>query len=100
MAPTQNFRVIIGGGGISGLTLANALEKAGIDYILLEARDTIHPQVGASIGLFANGMRIFDQLECFDPIAKETCPLQVSHSRYKNGETYVTSDGLILLEKR
>ncbi|CAO2653295.1 Nn.00g027060.m01.CDS01 [Neocucurbitaria sp. VM-36] len=100
MAPNRDFRVIIGGGGISGLTLANALEKAEIDYILLEARDTIHPQIGASIGLFANGGRIFDQLGCFEAISKETCALHISHSRYANGETFATSDGPVLLENR
>ena len=100
MATPRGFRVIIGGGGISGLTLANSLEKAGIDYILLESRDTVHPQIGASIGLFANGCRIFDQLGCFDRIAAETCAIRVNHSRYANGKTFATSDGPILLEKR
>lgn len=62
MEDTRPFRVIIGGGGIAGLTLANALEKAKVDYLLLEGRDTISPQVGASIGIHPNGSRIFDQL--------------------------------------
>lgn len=100
MSSTPDFRVIIGGGGIAGLTLANSLEKAGIDYILLESRDTIHPQVGASIGIFANGGRIFDQLGCFDAMAEETCALRISYARDKNGKTFMTSDGLVLLEKR
>ena len=82
------------------MTLANALEKAGIDYVLLEARDTIHPQVGASIGIMPNGARILEQLGCFEPIAKETCALQINHSRYANGDTYDSSDGMLLLEKR
>lgn len=100
MAPSGDFRVIIGGGGIAGLTLANALEQAGVDYILLEARDKIDPQVGASIGIFATGGRIFDQLGCFERIAEETSPLRISHSRYKNGETFVTADGAVLIENR
>jgi 2-polyprenyl-6-methoxyphenol hydroxylase-like FAD-dependent oxidoreductase len=62
MEDARPFRVIIGGGGIAGLTLANALEKANIDYILLEGRDTVAPQVGASIGIHPNGTRILDQL--------------------------------------
>ena len=48
---TSNFRVIIAGAGISGLTLANALQRTGIDFILLEGRNEIAPQVGASIGM-------------------------------------------------
>ncbi|KAK5999341.1 hypothetical protein QM012_005559 [Aureobasidium pullulans] len=52
-----SLKVIIAGGGIAGLTLANALEQANIDYVLLERRDEIAPQVGASIGMLANGCR-------------------------------------------
>lgn len=42
---SDGFRVIIAGGGIAGLTLANTLQHAGIDYILLEARKEISPEV-------------------------------------------------------
>lgn len=100
MAPSRDFRVIIGGGGIAGLTLANALERAGVDYILLESRDTIHPKVGASIGLFANGGRIYDQLGCYDLIEKEIAPLVLQISRDGKGNVFHQHDGLILLEKR
>src|SRR3954469_2860082 len=34
-------RVIIVGAGWAGLTLANALRNAGVDYVLVEARDRI-----------------------------------------------------------
>lgn len=64
----MGFRVIIAGGSVSGLTLANALEKFNIDYILLEAYPSIAPQVGASIGILPNGFRILDQLGCFEPV--------------------------------
>jgi len=71
----NNFRVVIAGGGIAGLTLANALQHAEIDYVLLEARGLIAPQVGASIGLFPSGTRILDQLDCYDEITEQTCPI-------------------------
>ncbi|RGP74466.1 hypothetical protein FLONG3_6025 [Fusarium longipes] len=61
-------RVIIAGGGISGLALANMLEKAHIEFVLLESYDKIAPQVGASIGLQPNGLRILDQLGCADEL--------------------------------
>lgn len=64
----MGFRVIIAGGSVSGLTLANALEKFNIDYILLEAYPSIAPQVGASIGILPNGFRILDQLGCYEPV--------------------------------
>ena len=34
----EGFRIIIVGGGITGLTLANALQNAGADFLLLESR--------------------------------------------------------------
>ncbi|RSM15449.1 hypothetical protein CDV31_005042 [Fusarium ambrosium] len=60
--------VVIVGGSVSGLSLANMLEKFDIEYILLEAHSTIAPQLGASIGLLPSGLRILDQLGCYDKI--------------------------------
>lgn len=53
---------------MSGLSLANMLEKFNIEYILLEAHPEIAPQLGASIGLLPGGLRILDQLGCYDRI--------------------------------
>jgi hypothetical protein len=63
MASTK-FRVIIVGGGVSGLTLANALEKAQVEYVLLESKGEFAPVSGASIALGPPGNRIMDQLGC------------------------------------
>lgn len=100
MTTASSFRVIIAGGGISGLTLANALEKAGIDYVLLEARDTIAPQVGASIGFFQNGARLLDQLGCLEAIWSDTCALFRGRNRDKYGRQYQVGDGIQLVEAR
>jgi FAD dependent monooxygenase len=59
------FKAIIVGGSVAGLTLAHMFSKAHIDYTLLEARDTISPQLGASIVIMPNGARILDQLGVF-----------------------------------
>lgn len=79
------FRVIIAGGGIAGLTLANALQHAGIEYLILESRDEIAPQVGASIGLGPNGSRILDQLGCYDNILRLTRPIAYTASHKPDG---------------
>ncbi|KAF2824862.1 FAD binding domain protein [Ophiobolus disseminans] len=100
MTVTRPFRVIIGGGGISGLTLANALEKADIDYVLLESRDTITPQVGASIGFYANGGRILDQLGCYEQLERQTVPLGLYYNRYANGDIINVTDAMPLIMKR
>jgi 2-polyprenyl-6-methoxyphenol hydroxylase-like FAD-dependent oxidoreductase len=71
------------------LTLANALQHAEIDFILLEGRREIAPQVGASIGMLSNGGRILDQLGCFDDIWDHTEPLNWGAEHYENGD-YIT----------
>ncbi|VTT76422.1 unnamed protein product [Fusarium fujikuroi] len=86
----MGFKVIIVGGSVAGLSVANMLERFDIDYVLLEAYPQIAPQVGASIGILPNGFRILDQLGCFEPI------LDIAgDSRYTIGGMY-GSDGLPL----
>ncbi|EEY23119.1 FAD binding domain-containing protein [Verticillium alfalfae VaMs.102] len=68
MLDQKDFKVIIVGGGVAGLALANMLEQYGWDYLILESHSAIAPQVGASIGMFPNGLRILDQLGLYDPI--------------------------------
>ncbi|RYN26005.1 hypothetical protein AA0112_g8345 [Alternaria arborescens] len=46
------------------------LEKFDMDYILLEGHSSIAPQLGASVGLLPTGLRILDQLGCYDEIEK------------------------------
>ncbi len=41
----MNTDVLIAGGGLAGLYLANQLEQAGIDYLLVEARDRLGGRV-------------------------------------------------------
>jgi hypothetical protein len=82
----EGFRVIISGGDIAGLSLANALQHAGLDYILLEARAVIVPQVGASIGMLPNGSRVLDQLGCYDETVAKTEPLIWGGNHDENGD--------------
>ena len=82
----NTFKVVIVGGGISGLTLANALQHAGVDFVLLEARSEIAPQLGASIGIAPNGSRILDQLSCYDAIDRLTTPVETVGIHDANGK--------------
>lgn len=89
------FTVIIVGGSVAGLTLANILERIGIEYILLEAYPEIAPQVGASIGLAPNGLRILDQIGCYDAIrAFISKPIETSYFRDSDGKPLSTTYGL------
>jgi FAD dependent monooxygenase len=65
----SKFKAIIVGGSVAGLTLAHTFDSAGIDYVLLEARDTIAPPLGATIVIQANGARILDQLGVYDRLS-------------------------------
>lgn len=65
----KGFRVVIAGGSIAGLSLALALERSGVDFVVLEAQPSIAPQVGASIAVLPSAARVLDQLGCYDDVA-------------------------------
>jgi 2-polyprenyl-6-methoxyphenol hydroxylase-like FAD-dependent oxidoreductase len=68
--PPLPFKVLITAGSVAGLSLALMLEKNEIDFLILEAYPEIAPQIGASIGLWPNGLRILDQLGCYEDLLK------------------------------
>ncbi|KAM3547598.1 hypothetical protein MY1884_009509 [Beauveria asiatica] len=72
----EHYPVAIVGGGIAGLTLALALERQNVSYVLLECASSLSPDKGASVGLQPNGLRILDQLGLLDEIEKHTGTLQ------------------------
>lgn len=74
MESQKPSKVIIAGGSVAGLTLANALEKAGVDYLVLEKGD-IAPQLGASISIFCHISKVFDQLGIRERISRTTTPM-------------------------
>jgi 2-polyprenyl-6-methoxyphenol hydroxylase-like FAD-dependent oxidoreductase len=97
----KDFRVIIAGGGIAGLTLANCLQHANIDYILLERRDVVNPDVGASIGLAPNGARILDQMGCYDDIEEFGPPFTEIADHWADGNyIHAKNDSPTLVAKR
>ncbi|KAJ5096823.1 hypothetical protein N7456_007544 [Penicillium angulare] len=77
MAP---FKVIIVGGSVTGLALANMFERSGIDFVVLEKHENIAPELGACLGLLPNGLRILDQLGCYDALKKLSQPMNALDS--------------------
>ncbi|EFY96953.2 FAD binding domain-containing protein [Metarhizium robertsii ARSEF 23] len=86
----RQFKVIIIGGSVTGLTLAHSLHKIGIDYVVLEKRDTVTPQEGASIGILPNGARILDQLGLYEAIEDEAPPLGATRIHFPDGFAFTS----------
>lgn len=85
----HRFTVVIAGGSVAGLTLAVMLQERGIDYVVLEAYREIAPQVGASLGLLPNGLRVLDQLGVYDSILKAgVIPVDRVNMRRSNGKAF------------
>ncbi|PWY82319.1 monooxygenase [Aspergillus eucalypticola CBS 122712] len=80
-------KVIVAGGGVAGLSLALMLEKHGIDYLLLEAYPQVLATVGAGIALAPNGLRIIEQLGCYEDLQKCSAGADQVHFRKPDGET-------------
>ncbi|GJC87167.1 FAD-dependent monooxygenase DEP2 [Colletotrichum liriopes] len=70
----EPFKVIIAGGSLGGLMLALQLERAGIDYIVLE-KGEIGPQLGASIGFQPHSVKLFEQLGVWNDMKSITVPM-------------------------
>ncbi|KAG0259304.1 hypothetical protein BG011_002725 [Mortierella polycephala] len=67
MAP--NIHVLIVGGGIGGLMLGIMLERAGIEYQILE-RSSEHRPLGSAICMNGTVLRIFEQLGLLEELYK------------------------------
>lgn len=80
-----DFKVLIVGGSIAGLTLAHYLNRLGLEYEVLEQGDDISPQVGASVGILPNGGAILDQLGLFEAVEKAIEPLKFARIRFPAG---------------
>lgn len=83
------FKVVIAGGGIGGLTLASALDKAGVDFVLLEKRRDVAPRRGASITSLPCTTVVHEQLGLGPAVAAATVPLLVR-------EQYLGDQGRLL----
>jgi FAD dependent monooxygenase len=95
----KSFRVIIVGGSIAGLTLAHCLDRAQIDYVILERRAEVAPQEGASLGIMPNGARILQQLGLYSKLEELIHPLKEAHLNYPDGFSYTSQYPRLLRER-
>jgi len=87
------------GGSVAGLTLAHALSRVGIDYVILEKRSSIAPQEGASVGILPHGGRILAQLGLFDQVEDLVEPLHTAHLRYPDGFEHTNHSPALIHER-
>ncbi|KAF7617473.1 putative monooxygenase [Aspergillus flavus] len=93
-------KVLIVGGGIAGLALALMLERNAVDYLLLEAYPKIVTDVGAGICMMPNGLRVLDQLSCYEDLLRHTQnPVSSISFRDLGGELLGSLDGSLFNER-
>lgn len=98
MATKEPFTVIIVGAGVAGLTLANCLVKADIDFVVLD-KGIVAPAFGNTFTLFPQGIRILHQLGCLDAVKAECAPMANSYSRGPNGKAFVECEYFAVVKK-
>jgi 2-polyprenyl-6-methoxyphenol hydroxylase-like FAD-dependent oxidoreductase len=67
--------VLIAGGGVGGLTVALALDKAGFEVAVYEAHPDADADIGAFLTLASNGLIALAQLDAARPVAEVGFPL-------------------------
>ncbi len=81
-------RIVIVGGGMAGLSLAAALSRHGVPWILLERAQTLAP-IGASIALMPPALRVGERLGLLKELQQASLSL-LSQRRHKaDGELVV-----------
>jgi 2-polyprenyl-6-methoxyphenol hydroxylase-like FAD-dependent oxidoreductase len=88
----MGFKVIIVGGGLSGLGLAHCLTKAGIDFIVLERSDLLVPKGGASMALWPNNVRLLDQLGLLKGAEEIDCGIKYKQNVRRDGSVLQKSN--------
>ncbi|KAK6215287.1 hypothetical protein QIS74_08306 [Colletotrichum tabaci] len=85
------FKVIIVGAGVTGLTLAHCLDKAGVDFVLLD-KGIVAPSFGTTITLQPHGCRILHQLGCLDAVLAICDTMGGAHCRDPSGKSFASND--------
>ncbi|KAJ5387755.1 FAD/NAD(P)-binding domain-containing protein [Penicillium cosmopolitanum] len=88
---STHFKVIVVGGGPVGLTAAHALHHAGIDFVVLEARNSVVLDQGASLVLGPPSMRVMHQFGLSERLAKIGCELARNTSFTQDGNRFADS---------
>lgn len=90
--PHKEFRVIVAGGGVTGLIASHMLTKAGIDHVVIERNTEPAPATGASIAIYPHGSRILEQLGLLGELQKLSSPMERLVHRRPDGSEVLEND--------
>ncbi|KAJ4260007.1 hypothetical protein NW757_001959 [Fusarium falciforme] len=96
---TNAFKVIVVGGGPSGLTAAHALHLAGIDFAVLERRENVVEDVGASLVLAPPSLRVMHQFGILEELLAIGREVEFGKSFDLEGREFKNSTKVQLLRK-
>ncbi len=87
---TEHHRVLVVGGGITGLTLACALAQLGVDCVLLDEDNTVGVKGASSRGICytQKSLEIFDKLGIYQRIAAKGVQWSVGRTFAGDDEVY------------
>lgn len=90
----SDFKVLVVGGGPVGLIAAHALHHAGIDFEVLEARDSVVLDQGASLVLASPSIRVLHQLGLWERLSEIGVEMKRSTSFTRDGSIFSDNTAL------
>ncbi|KAJ0109587.1 hypothetical protein J7T55_014149 [Diaporthe amygdali] len=92
MSNTETFKVIIIGGGPTGLALAHMLHLAGIDYKLYDKRKDLCERHGAGLAIQPQNCRILEQLGILDEVIQQELAPEMQVHREVNADGNIQAE--------
>src|SRR5215472_12981574 len=87
--PSERIKVAIVGGGIGGLSAANAMLRRGIDVTVWEQADLLG-ESGTALSLFPNGLRQLERMKLADALAEVGAKIGEGSGYYRMDGTFVS----------
>jgi 2-polyprenyl-6-methoxyphenol hydroxylase-like FAD-dependent oxidoreductase len=97
---TSPCKIIVVGAGPAGLSLAHALTLAKIDFVVLERRDTVSMDSGASLVLAPTTLRVMEQFGLLDRLLALGGELKSNKTLDVKGNELGHSDAVQLMRKK